>query len=46
MADNTTQTIKAAAEVELDGTYVLTAESLEESGKVKLFEHFIGDLKQ
>ena len=34
------------AEVELDGTYVLTAEELEESDKVKLFEHFIEDLKQ
>ena len=34
------------AEVELDGTYVLTAEVLEESDKVKLFEHFIEDLKK
>ncbi len=34
------------AEVDLDGTYVLTAEALEESDKVKLFEHFIEDLKQ
>ena len=34
------------AEVELDGTYVLTAEELEESDKVKLFEHFIEDLKK
>ena len=34
------------AEVELDGTYVLTAEEIEESGKVKLFEHFIEDLKK
>ncbi|MDE0085230.1 MAG: BsaWI family type II restriction enzyme [Candidatus Poribacteria bacterium] len=34
------------AEVELDGTYVLTAEELEESDKVKLFEHFIQDLKK
>ena len=33
-------------ETELDGTYVLTAEALEESDKVKLFEHFIEDLKQ
>ena len=34
------------AEAELDGTYVLTAEALEESDTVKLFEHFIEDLKQ
>ena len=34
------------AEIDLDGTYVLTAEELEESEKVKLFEHFIEDLKQ
>lgn len=33
-------------EVDLDGTYVLTAEALEESDKVKLFEHFISDLKR
>ena len=37
---------RVIAEVELDGTYVLTAEALEESNKVKLFEHFIDDLKQ
>ncbi len=34
------------AEIDLDGTYVLTMEELEESDKVKLFEHFIQDLKQ
>lgn len=34
------------AETDLDGTYVLTKEALEESNKVKLFEHFIEDLKQ
>lgn len=34
------------AEVELDGTYVLTTEELEESDKVKLFEHFIEDFKK
>ena len=34
------------AEAELDGTYVLIAEELVESDKVKLFEHFIEDLKQ
>lgn len=37
---------RVIAEAELDGTYVLTAENLEESDKVKLFEHFIEDLKQ
>lgn len=37
---------RVIAEVELDGTYVLTAETLQESDKVKLFEHFIEDLKQ
>lgn len=30
----------------IDVTYALTAEALEESDKVKLFEHFIDDLKQ
>ena len=34
------------AEMDLDGTYVLTAEALEESDKVKMFEHFIEDLKR
>ncbi len=37
---------RVIAETDLDGTYVLTAEALEESNKVKLFEHFIEDLKQ
>ncbi len=37
---------RVIAEMELDGTYVLTTEPLEESNKVKLFEHFIEDLKQ
>ena len=37
---------RVIAEAELDGTYVLTAKALEESDKVKLFEHFIEDLKQ
>jgi type II restriction enzyme len=37
---------RTIAEIDLDGTYVLTAEELEESEKVKLFEHFIEDLKQ
>ena len=37
---------RVIAEVDLDGTYVLTSENLEESDKVKLFEHFIEDFKQ
>ncbi|MCY3722031.1 MAG: BsaWI family type II restriction enzyme [Candidatus Poribacteria bacterium] len=37
---------RSIIEVDLDGTYVLTAEALEESDKVKLFEHFIDDFKQ
>lgn len=37
---------RVIAETDLDGTYVLTTEELEESDKVKLFEHFIDDLKQ
>ena len=39
-------TAKVMAEVDLDGTYILTARNLEESDKVKLFEHFTDDLKQ
>ena len=37
---------RVIAEADLDGTYVLTTEELEESDKVKLFEHFIEDFKQ
>ena len=37
---------RAIVEIDLDGAYVLTKESLEESNKVKLFEHFVRDLKQ
>lgn len=37
---------RAIAEVELDGSYVLTNEIIEESEKVKLFENFIDDLKR
>lgn len=37
---------RAIVEMDLDGTYVLTQEDLEESDKVKLFEHFIEDFKQ
>ena len=36
---------RAIVEVDLDGSYVLTEEELEESKKVKLFEHFIDDLE-
>lgn len=36
---------RAILEVDLDGSYVLTEEKIEESEKVKLFEHFIDDLK-
>jgi len=36
---------RAIVEVDLDGSYVLTEEAIEESKKVKLFEHFIEDLK-
>ena len=41
-----TKKSRVIAEVELDGTYVLTDENLEESDKVKLFEHFIEDFKK
>jgi type II restriction enzyme len=37
---------RAIVEVDLDGSYVLTEEEIEESTKVKLFEHFIDDLKR
>jgi type II restriction enzyme len=36
---------RAIVEIDLDGSYVLTEEDIEESNKVKLFEHFINDLK-
>ena len=36
---------RAIVEVDLDGSYVLTEGEIEESNKVKLFEHFIEDLK-
>jgi len=36
---------RAIVEVDLDGSYVLTEEKIEESEKVKPFEHFIGDLE-
>ena len=37
---------RAIVEVDLDGSYVLTEEKIEESDKVKLFEYFIDDLKR
>jgi type II restriction enzyme len=37
---------RAIVEVDLDGSYILTEEDIEESDKVKLFEHFIDDLKR
>ncbi len=37
---------RAIVEIDLDGTYVLTEADLDQSGKVKLFEHFIEDFKQ
>ncbi len=37
---------RAIAEIDFNGTYVLSEENIEESDKVKLFEHFIDDLKQ
>jgi len=37
---------RAIVEIDLDGSYVLTEEEIEESNKVKLFEHFIEDLKR
>lgn len=37
---------RAIVEIDLDGTYVLTEADLDESNKVKLFEHFIDDFKQ
>ena len=37
---------RAIVEVDLDGSYVLTEEDIEESDKVKLFPRFIDDLKR
>lgn len=37
---------RAIVEVDLDGSYILTEEEIDESNKVKLFEHFIEDLKR
>ena len=37
---------RVIVEIDLDGAYVLTKEDVEESDKVKLFEHFIEDFKK
>ncbi|OYD17554.1 DNA modification methylase [candidate division WOR-3 bacterium JGI_Cruoil_03_44_89] len=37
---------RAIVEIDLDGSYVLSEEEVEESDKVKLFEHFVEDLKR
>jgi len=37
---------RAIVEVDLDGSYVLTEEEIEQSIKVKLFEHFVDDLQE
>lgn len=37
---------RAIVEVDLDGSYVLKGEKIEESDKVKMFEHFIEDLRK
>ena len=37
---------RSVVETDLDGTYVLTEADIEESGKVKLYSHFIENLKQ
>jgi len=37
---------RAILETDLDGIYVLTASELQQSDKVKFFEHFIEDFKQ
>lgn len=36
---------RAILEIDLDGSYILSEEKIEESSKVKLFEHFIEDLR-
>ncbi|MGA7896823.1 MAG: BsaWI family type II restriction enzyme, partial [Candidatus Nanoarchaeia archaeon] len=37
---------RAIVETDLDGTYVMTESNIEESGKVKLLDKFIEDLKK
>ena len=43
---NSPQKERAILEADLDGIYVLTASEFQQSDKVKLFEHFIEDLKK
>lgn len=37
---------RAIVEVDTDGSYVMSETHVEESAKVKMFEHFIEDLKK
>ena len=37
---------RAIAEIDTDGCYILTENNIEESKKIKLFQHFINDLKK
>ena len=37
---------RAIVEVDTDGGYVMTVANLQESDKVRLFEHFMGDLRE
>lgn len=37
---------RAIVEIDTDGSYVMTEADIEESDKVKLFEHVIDDLKK
>jgi type II restriction enzyme len=37
---------RAIVEVELDGAYLLTEAEMPDSKKIKLFEHFIEDVKE
>ena len=43
---NPTKKGRAIVEMDLDGSYILTQENVEQSNKVKLFKHFIDDLKK
>ncbi len=42
---NPAKKARAIVEIDLDGSYVLSESKIEESNKVKMFEHFIDDLK-
>ena len=44
--NNPPKKAKAIIETELDGSYILTEADIDESEKVKPFEHFIDDLKR